>query len=45
MIEKLEIIEKILANIMCDIEDEDIYLDLSKVLQIIDGILGETNDQ
>tara|TARA_R110001599_G_scaffold45247_1_gene133941 strand:- start:12 stop:161 length:150 start_codon:yes stop_codon:yes gene_type:complete len=41
MIEKLEFIEKILANIMCSIEDEDIYLDLSEVLQIIDAMLQE----
>lgn len=41
MIEKLQFIEKILANIMCDIEDQDTYSDISEVLQIIDEILGE----
>ena len=42
---KLEFIEEILANIMCDIDDQDAYSDLLEVLQIIDGILGDiTND-
>jgi hypothetical protein len=42
---KLEFIEKILANIMCDIEDQDAYLDLSEVLQIIDEILGDIEQE